>query len=96
MFIDLLEMCYTDEFKYRKNLIVAGDFNKTNATVIYNNIANHASAIALNLYSNAVLQKFTGNSNSYIFTINEPIQLIKMVISITILFNRRVLNYILC
>lgn len=55
--------------------MIAGDFNDTNSTVIYNNIALHTPAVAINLYSNALLQKLTGNSESYISTVNEPIQL---------------------
>lgn len=68
-------MCNEDVFKYRTNLMIAGDFNETNATVIYNNIAIHTPAIAINLYSNALLQKLLENDNSYISTVNEPIQL---------------------
>lgn len=55
--------------------MIAGDFNKTNSTVIYNNIAIHTPAIAINLYSNVLLQKLSGNKEAYITTVNEPIQL---------------------
>lgn len=67
-------MCEHDEFKYRTHLMIAGDFNETNSTVIYNNIAIHASAIAINLYSNALFQKLSGNTEAYISTVNEPIK----------------------
>lgn len=72
-------MCEQDVFKYRKNLMIAGDFYKTNVTVIYNNIAIHTPAIAVNLYTNALLKKLSGNNESYISTINEPINLISVV-----------------
>lgn len=68
-------MCKEDVFKYRTNLMIAGDFNDTSSTVIFNNIAIHTPGIAINLYSNALLQELTGNSESYISTVNEPIQL---------------------
>lgn len=68
-------MCSEDVLKYRKNLLIAGDFNETKSTVIYNNIALHTSSIAVNLYSNALLQKLSGNSTSYISTMNDPIEL---------------------
>lgn len=55
--------------------MLAGDFNQTNSTVIYNSIAIHTPAIAINLYSNALLQQLTGTNESYISTVNEPIQL---------------------
>ncbi|XP_025190796.1 ATP-binding cassette sub-family A member 3-like isoform X2 [Melanaphis sacchari] len=70
---DLLKMCQDDVFNYRTNLMIAGDFNRTKSTVLYNNIAIHTPAIAVNLYSNALLQKLSGNNNSYISTVNEPI-----------------------
>lgn len=72
-------MCEEDVFKYRTNLMVAGDFNETNSTVIYNNIAIHTPGIAVNLYSNALLQQLSGNNESYISTMNEPIQLQSVV-----------------
>uniref|UniRef100_A0A2S2QYG5 ATP-binding cassette sub-family A member 3 n=1 Tax=Sipha flava TaxID=143950 RepID=A0A2S2QYG5_9HEMI len=72
---DLLKMCSEDVVKYRTNLLIAGDFNETNSTVIYNNIAIHSPGIAVNLYSNALLQELSGNSESYIATINEPIEI---------------------
>ncbi|KAL5235297.1 hypothetical protein ACI65C_002707 [Semiaphis heraclei] len=72
---DLLKMCKDDVFNYRTNLMIAGDFNRTNSTVIYNNIAIHTPAIAVNLYSNALLQKLSGNNESYISTVNEPIHI---------------------
>jgi len=59
--------------------MISGDFNNTNATVIYNNIAIHTPAIAVNLYTNSLLQKLSGNNKSYISTANEPIQLEKVV-----------------
>lgn len=68
-------MCSEDVVKYRTNLLIAGDFNETKSTVIYNNIAIHSPGIAVNLYSNALLQELSGNSESYIATINEPIQI---------------------
>lgn len=61
--------------------MIAGDFNQTNTTIIYNDIAIHTPAIAINLYTNALLQKLSGNNESYISTINEPIVLKKSVIS---------------
>ncbi|XP_026811930.1 ATP-binding cassette sub-family A member 3-like isoform X2 [Rhopalosiphum maidis] len=72
---DLLKMCKDDVFNYRTNLMIAGDFNKTKSTVIYNNIAIHTPAIAVNLYSNALLHKLSGNNDSFISTVNEPIHL---------------------
>ncbi|VVC36008.1 Hypothetical protein CINCED_3A013120 [Cinara cedri] len=72
---DLLVVCNEDVFKYRNNLMIAGDFNRTNSTVIYNNIAIHTPAVAVNLYTNALLQKFSGNKEAFISTVNEPIQL---------------------
>lgn len=72
---DLLRMCKDDVFNYRTNLMIAGDFNQTKSTVIYNTIAIHTPGIAVNLYSNALLQKFSGNNGSYISTVNEPIRL---------------------
>lgn len=74
-FIDLLAMCKEDSNKYRNQLIIAGDFNETDSTIIYNNIAIHTPAVAVNLYSNALLQKLSGNKAAYISTINDPIQL---------------------
>ncbi|XP_060852919.1 phospholipid-transporting ATPase ABCA3-like isoform X2 [Rhopalosiphum padi] len=75
---DLLKMCKDDVFNYRTNLMIAGDFNKTKSTVIYNNIAIHTPAIAVNLYSNALLQKLSGNNDSFISTVNEPIHMDKI------------------
>lgn len=72
-------MCNKDVFKYRTNLMIAGDFNQTNSTVIYNNIAIHTPAIGVNLYTNALLQKMSGNDEALISTINEPIQLKTLV-----------------
>lgn len=72
-------MCRQDVFKYRTNLMIAGDFNNTNVTVIYNNIAIHTPAVAVNLYTNSLLQKLTGNNEAYISTANEPIILEKLV-----------------
>lgn len=72
-------MCKENEFNYRTNLMIAGDFNRTKSTVLYNNIAIHTPAIAVNLYSNALLQKLSGNYESYISTINEPILIGEMV-----------------
>jgi len=66
-------MCKENVFNYRTNLMIAGDFNRTKSTVLYNNIAIHTPAIAINLYSNALLQKLSGDYESYISTINEPI-----------------------
>lgn len=74
-FKDLLAICNEDLNKYRNQLIIAGDFNKTDSTVIYNNIAIHTPAVAVNLYSNALLQKLSGNIAAYISTVNDPIQL---------------------
>lgn len=70
-----------DLFQYRTYLMIAGDFNQTNTTIIYNDIAIHTPAIAINLYTNALLQKLSGNNKSYISTINEPIVFKKSVIS---------------
>lgn len=70
-----------DLFQYRTYLMIAGDFNQTNTTIIYNDIAIHTPAIAVNLYTNALLQKLSGNNESYISTINEPIVFKKSVIS---------------
>lgn len=72
-------MCKDDVFNYRTNLMIAGDFNETKSTVLYNNIAIHTPAIAVNLYSNALLQKLSGNNESYISTVNEPIHIDNMV-----------------
>lgn len=72
-------MCKEDVFYYRKNLMIAGDFNGKESTLLYNNIAIHTPAIAVNLYSNALLQKFAGNKNVYISTFNEPINTESMV-----------------
>lgn len=63
-----------DEFKYTTNFLIAGDFNETKSSILYNDVAIHAPAIAVNLYSNALLQKLSGNTKSYISTLNEPIQ----------------------
>lgn len=73
-------MCKQDVFKYKMNLMIAGDFNNTDATIIYNNIATHTPAIAVNLYTNAVLRKLSGNTESSISTFNEPIELRSIVI----------------
>lgn len=59
--------------------MIAGDFNHTNSTIIYNNIAIHTPAIAINLYTNALLQKMSGNNESSISTVNEPIILEEVV-----------------
>jgi len=59
--------------------MIAGDFNQTKSTVIYNNIAIHTPAIAVNLYSNALLQKLSGNNESHISTVNEPLHLDSVV-----------------
>jgi len=59
--------------------MIAGDFNQTKSTVLYNNIAIHTPAIAINLYSNALLQKLSGNYESYISTFNEPIEIDSIV-----------------
>ncbi|VVC36007.1 ABC transporter-like,P-loop containing nucleoside triphosphate hydrolase,AAA+ ATPase domain,ABC [Cinara cedri] len=76
IFNSLLAVCNEDTFKYRRNCIVAGNFNKLNSTVMYNNIiATHAPAIAINLYTNALLHKLSGNNEAHISTINEPVQL---------------------
>lgn len=72
-------MCQEDVFNYRTNLMIAGDFNQTKSTVIYNTIAIHTPGIAVNLYSNALLQKLSGNNGSYISTVNEPIRLNNVV-----------------
>ncbi|KAF0758973.1 ATP-binding cassette sub-family A member 3-like [Aphis craccivora] len=77
---DLLKMCKENVFNYRTNLMIAGDFNRTKSTVLYNNIAIHTPAIAVNLYSNALLQKLSGNYESYISTINEPILIGQMIL----------------
>lgn len=53
--------------------MIASDFNQTNSTVFYNDIAIHTPAIAINLYTNALLQKLSNNNESYISTKNEPI-----------------------
>lgn len=74
-------MFYQDVFKYRKNLMIAGDFNKTNSTIIYNSIALHTPAIAVNLYTNALLKKISGNNHSYISTVNHPIMLKKTIVT---------------
>lgn len=74
-------MGYQDLFKYRTNLMIAGDFNQTNVTIMYNSIAIHAPAIAINLYTNSLLQKISGNNRSYISTINEPIKIKKSIVS---------------
>jgi len=68
-------MCKKDVLNYRTNLMIAGDFNETKSTVFYNNIAIHTPAIAVNIYSNALLQKLSGNDESYISTVNEPIEM---------------------
>lgn len=72
-------MCKQDVFEYRTNLMIAGDFNNMTVTVLYNNIAIHTPAIAVNLYTNALLKKLSGNNESYISTINEPINVISVV-----------------
>lgn len=61
--------------------MIAGDFNQTNSTVIYNDIAIHTPAIAINLYTNALLQKLSKNDESYISIKNEPIVLEKTDVS---------------
>lgn len=70
-----MKICKEDLFKYKTNLMIAGDFIGTKSTVIYNDIAIHTPAIAINLYSNALLQQLSENDKSYISTVNEPIQL---------------------
>ncbi|XP_050530373.1 phospholipid-transporting ATPase ABCA3-like isoform X2 [Daktulosphaira vitifoliae] len=70
----LLELCSMDVFKYRSKVMIAGDFNETQTTVIYNNIAYHTPGIAVNMFTNALLQKLSGNNESSISVINEPIQ----------------------
>lgn len=84
IFVDLLKIYNEDEFKYTTNFLIAGDFNETKSTILYNDIAMHTPAIAINLYSNALLQKLSGNTKSYISTLNEPIKL-KSEVSITYL-----------
>lgn len=73
-------MNYQDLLKYRTNLMITGDFNQTNATIMYNS-AIHAPAIAINLYTNALLQKISGDNRSYISTVNEPIIIKKSMVS---------------
>lgn len=68
-------MCKEDVLNYRTNIMIAGDFNRTKSTLLYNNIAIHTPAIAINLYSNALLKKLSGNYESYISTVNEPIKM---------------------
>ncbi|XP_026821418.1 ATP-binding cassette sub-family A member 3-like [Rhopalosiphum maidis] len=75
---DLLKMCKENVLNYRTNLMIAGDFNQTKSTILYNNIAIHTPPIAVNLYSNALLQKLSGNYESCISTVNEPILLDEM------------------
>lgn len=70
-------MGHHNVFAYRTNLMIAGDFNQTNSTVLYNNVAIHTPAIAVNLYTNALLKKLSGNNKCYISTVNEPIILEK-------------------
>lgn len=72
-------MCNEDLLKYKTNLMIAGDFDETKSTVIYNDIAIHTPAIAINLYSNALLQQLSGNNESFISTVYEPIQLHSVV-----------------
>lgn len=72
-------MCHEDLSEYRTKLMIAGDFNMTNATVIYNSIAIHTPPIAVNLYTNALIQKLFKNGNARISVANEPIQLKKVV-----------------
>ncbi|XP_050431314.1 phospholipid-transporting ATPase ABCA3-like isoform X2 [Adelges cooleyi] len=72
---DMLELCTNDVFKYRSHVMIAGDFNNTNTTVMFNNIAYHTPGIAVNLYTNALLQKVTGNNEMSISVTNDPIQI---------------------
>lgn len=72
-------MCNKDEDNYRDSLIIAGDFNKTTSNVIYNNIALHVPGVAVNLYTNALLKKLTGNYHASITTVNEPTPVLESV-----------------
>lgn len=75
-------MCNQNVLKYRNNLMIAGDFNQTNSTIMYNNIAIHTPGIAINLYTNALLRKLSGKPSSYISTVNERVILGKTNVSI--------------
>lgn len=57
------------------NYAIAGDFNQNNSTIIYNNIIAHIPALAINIYTNALLHKLSGNDESYISTTNQRFQL---------------------
>lgn len=72
-------MCNKEENKYRTNLIIAGYFNKTKTNIFYNNVVHHAPAVAINLYSNALLQKLSGSKEAVILTVNEPVKPQKLV-----------------
>lgn len=60
---------HEDIFKFITDLMIAGDFNETNSKIIYNDIFEHTPQIAINLYTNALLQKLSGNNKSYISTV---------------------------
>lgn len=75
-------MCAENIVNYRTNLMIAGDFNQTNSTFMYNNIAIHTPAIAVNLFSNALLRKISGNNESFILTVNEPLIIEQSIVSI--------------
>jgi len=75
-------MCAENIVNYRTNLMIAGDFNQTNSTLLYNNIAIHTPAIAVNLFSNALLRKMSGNNESFISTVNEPLIIEQSIVSI--------------
>uniref|UniRef100_T1IBQ4 ABC transporter domain-containing protein n=1 Tax=Rhodnius prolixus TaxID=13249 RepID=T1IBQ4_RHOPR len=69
----LLEYGRKDEAKYRTAVLVAGSMNEDSPTVLYSSIGYHSIPIAVNLISNAIMNRASPNlSNYHITTYNDP------------------------
>lgn len=66
-------MCNQDESKYKMDILFAAEFNNTNVSLMYKSNAIYAPSIAINLYTNALLRKISGDNQSYISTTYEQI-----------------------
>lgn len=72
-FAALLEYGRKDEAKYRTAVLVAGSMNEDSPTVLYSSIGYHSIPIAVNLISNAIMNRASPNlSNYHITTYNDP------------------------
>ncbi|KAK9497170.1 hypothetical protein O3M35_004538 [Rhynocoris fuscipes] len=71
----LLELARKDEARYRSSMIVAANLSDKSPTVLYSSIAIHSIPIAVNLFSNAILNAAASDgqsANSSITTYNYP------------------------